>query len=109
MPVGAVELVFDVIVGIGQLADVVVQGRDLAQQAVRAHGLGSGFHHVGDDERMVVGAGDGDHEVLQERLFEVHELHEPKARGIAEGHFHNRAEREQDRQRDEGVEPHNTR
>lgn len=55
VPVGAVELVFDVIVGIGQLADVVVQGRDLAQQAVRAHGLGSGLHHVGDDQRVVVG------------------------------------------------------
>ncbi len=108
MAVGAVELVFDVVVRVGELADVVIERGHLAQEAVCAHGLGSRLHHVGDDERMVVGAGDGDHEVLQERLFEVHELHEPKARGIAEGHFHNRAEREQDRQRDEGVEPHNT-
>ena len=49
---------------------------DLAQQAVRAHGLGPGLHHVGDDQRVVVGSRNGHHEVLEKRLFEVHQLHE---------------------------------
>ena len=44
------------------------------------------------------------HEILEERLFEVHQLHEPEPGGVPEGHFDDRADGEQDSYGNEGVE-----
>ena len=53
---------------------------------------------------MVVGPRNGHHEILEERLFEVHQLHEPEPGGVPEGHFDDRADGEQDSYGNEGVE-----
>ena len=106
MLVGTAELVLDEVFGIGQLARVMIQGRHLAQQAVGSDGLGPGFHHVGHHQRMMIGAGDGHHQFLHQRMLKAHELHETETRTVAKGQLQHGADGEQQDQGQEAVDAH---
>ena len=101
--VRAAELVLNEVLGAGYLADIVVQGRHLAEQAVRPDGRRTGFHKVGDHEGVVVRARQVHHEFLKQRMLKVHELHHAEARGIAHHHLDDGAEGEEQEQREHGV------
>ena len=104
--VGAAKLVFNKVFGVRKLANVVVQGRNLAQQAVGANGLGSGLYHVGDHKRVVIRAGHGNHKLLHERLLKAHELHEAETRAVAKRNFKHRANGKQQNERKYTVDEH---
>ena len=72
MAVGAAGLVLDEILGLGELADVVVIGPDAAEEAVAsADGVAGGLSEGADDERVIEGAGSFGGEAFEEGLVEV--------------------------------------
>ena len=70
----AVGLVLDEVVGLVDLADVVVVAADAAQQRVAADRLGRGLRDGGDLDAVVVGARRLDRESAQQRQAAVGEL-----------------------------------
>ena len=104
--VGAAELVLNKIFRIGKFAHVMVKGRHLAQQAVGPYGFGPGLHHVGHHQRVVVGAGHGDHQLLHERLFQAHELHKAEARAVAEAQLQHGAHGKEQNEGNKAVQAH---
>ena len=72
----ATELIFGKIVGVKELAYVVVEGSDAAEEAIGADGLGGGFGKTSDDETVLVGAGRLYAEATKEIVVWVHVFHE---------------------------------
>ena len=69
-------LVFRVELGVVHLADVVVEGRGAAKEAVGADRLGAGFGEIAEDEAMLVGAGHFHGKSSEELAARIHVLHE---------------------------------
>ena len=100
------ELVFHKVLRVHEFAAIVVEGRNLAHEAVRANGLGTCLNHVRHHQGVVVGTGDGHHDFLHEGLFEVYVFHELEARGIAEQCLKHRREREEEDEHHDSVDTH---
>ena len=104
--VGAAELVLNVVLRVGQLARIVIEGSHFAEKRVGAYGPGSGLDHVGHHDGVMIGARNGDHDLLHEGLLEADELHEPEARGVAEHGLEHGTQGEEENERQKRVDAH---
>ena len=93
----AVDLVLDEVVGLVDLADVVVVRRHAAEQRVRPDRLGRRFGERRDLQAVVVSARRFDREAPQQRLARIRQFQQRHARRDAERLFDER----QDAQHDE--------
>jgi hypothetical protein len=92
VPVRLIALVLDEVIGLEHLADVMVIGRDAAEQRVHPDRLGGRLGQRPDDDAVVVGSGGFHRQAPQQRVVEVRQLQEPDVGDDVEHRFQERQE-----------------
>src|ERR1022692_3739472 len=87
MAIFTAHLILDKIVGLMDLADIVVIAGYATEKRIGFDGLGGGFGEVGDGITVCIGSGGFQSETTKKRLAGIGQFQQRHARGDAEGFF----------------------